>query len=37
MVGHRRMSQQLHHAIVMCARRSNEETPELASLRIEHA
>jgi [acyl-carrier-protein] S-malonyltransferase len=37
MVGHRRMSQQLHHAIVMCARCSNEETPELAALRVEHA
>jgi hypothetical protein len=37
MVGHRGMSQQLSHAIVMFARRSDEEPPELASLRIKHA
>src|SRR5690349_24727802 len=36
MVGHRGMTQQLDHAVLMRARGLDEETPELAPLRIEH-
>src|SRR6185503_5036981 len=37
MVGHRRMTQQLRHAITMLVRRFHEETPELATLRVKYA
>src|SRR4029079_15409433 len=37
MVGHRGMTQQLDHAVLMFVRGLEEETPELATLRIDHA
>src|SRR5215217_1370671 len=37
MVGHGGMTQQLGHAVVMFARRFDEEPPKLAALCIEHA